>query len=286
MERSNTTYTTRQGLTRKRREAVNHRTRFTNQLKDLLKQDVPLFLQVCGEDLFAPLACHLLLRDPTCDDLTQADPADLRECYRSHGGWKPDMVARRLAVIRDAQPLTSDPATIQPAVVEAKMLATLLLDVGKSIREYAAMIADLFAPHEDAPIVHRVPGAGPVLAPRVLVAFGTNRARFETPPEVQNIMGVSPVKNERGHTTIIQWRAVCSKFLRQRFHEYANASIKHSLWARADYQRQRARGKGDHAAIRTLAFTWIRIMFRCWQTRQPYDELTYVRAVQRRHAPL
>lgn len=277
---------TLQRLNRTRREAVDHRTRFHNQLKDLLKQDYPVFLKVCGEDLFAPMACQLLRHYPTCDDLKHADPQELRRFSREHGCWKPAVIARRLALIRDAKPLTTDPAVIQPAILQAKMLATLLLDVAKSLKEYDKTIAELFAQHEDAPIFDSFPGAGPVLTSRLLTAFGTNRARFETPSEVQNTVGISPIKRERGNTNIVKWRAVCSKFLRQSFHEYANQSIKQSLWARAYYQQQRARGKGHHAAIRALAFTWIRIMFHCWQTKQPYDELTYLRALQRRHAPL
>lgn len=277
---------TLQRLTRTRREAVKHRTRFNNQLKDLLKQYYPLFLTVCGEDLFAPLACHLLLRYPTFDDLKQADPQEVRQFYMEHGSWKPDVLARRLALIKEASPLTTDAAIIQPASLEATMLATLLLDVGKSITAYDKAIADLFSQHPDAPIFDSFPGAGQVLAPRLLSAFGTNRARFESSRDVENTMGISPVKQESGTMNIVHWRSVCSKFLRQSFHEYANESIQHSIWARAYYQQQRDNGKKHHAAIRALAFKWIRIMFRCWKTKQPYNELVSLKALQRRHAPL
>lgn len=277
---------TLQRLTRKRRDAVKHRTRFNNQLKDLLKQYYPLFLTICGEDLFAPLACHLLLKYPCFEAVTQADPQDVRQFYMSHGSWKLEVIARRLALIREAQPLTTDPAIIQPAILEARMLATLLLDVGESIKTYDKAIAELFPHHPDAPIFDSFPGAGPVLAPRLLSAFGANRGRFETSTEAQNTMGISPVKQESGTMSLVHWRSVCSKFLRQSFHEYAHESIYHSIWARAYYQQQRDKGKKHYAAIRALAFKWIRIMFRCWKTRQPYNELVYLKALQRRHAPL
>jgi transposase len=275
-----------QRLTRQRREAVDHRTRFNNQLKQLLKEYFPLFLQVCGEDLFAPMACDLLLTYPCFEALKQAEPEELQRFYVTHGSWKPASIARRLDLIRHAKPLTTDDALIQPAMVEAKMLATFLRDVGTSIKEFDRMIADLFAHHEDAPIFSSFPGAGVVLSPRLLAAFGTDRSRFETPTEVQNTMGISPVKKESGKLRSITWRVVCSKFLRQTFHEYANESIKQSIWARAYYQMQIDRGKGHHAAIRALAFKWIRIMFRCWQTQQPYDEVRYLKSLQKRHSPL
>jgi transposase len=277
---------TLQRLTRPRRAAVDHRTRFNNQLKQLLKESFPLFLNVCGEDLFAPMACTLLLTYPCFDALKQADPNELEQFYVNHGSWKPAVIARRLKLICDAKPLTTDAAIIDSAIVEAKMLATLLLDLDKSIKTFEQLIAELFEQHQDAPIFASFPGAGAILSPRLLSAFGTDRARFENPTEVHNTVGISPVKKESGNTRRITWRSVCSKFLRQTFHEYANASIKQSIWARAYYQMQVERGKGHHAAIRALAFKWIRIMFCCWQTRQPYDELRYLMSLQRRHSPL
>jgi hypothetical protein len=49
--------------------------------------------------------------------------------------------------------------------------------------------------------------------------------------------------------------------LRQSFHEWAGHSIAQSVWARAYYCRQRERGKGHHAAVRSLAFKFIASCF-------------------------
>lgn len=57
-------------------------------------------------------------------------------------------------------------------------------------------------------------------------------------------------------------------------------------WARKHYDSQRTRGKGHQAAVRSLAFKWIRILFRCWQTRMPYNEMTYTESLGRRSAVL
>jgi hypothetical protein len=46
-------------------------------------------------------------------------------------------------------------------------------------------------------------------------------------------------------------------------------------WAREYYEQQRAKGKRRNTAIRSLAFKWIRILFRCWKDRTPYDESAY-----------
>lgn len=273
-------------LVRKRRDAVNLRTQFSNRLKDLLKQYFPLFLQVCGEHLFAPMACQLLQAYPSFDALKQADPETLRRFYIAHGCWNPSVIAHRLQLIRDAEPLTTDAAIIQPALLEATMLADLLVTVGTHITAFDRAIAALFPMHPDAPIFASLPGAGDVFAPQLLAAFGANRTRFDSAAQVHNTAGISPVTTASSTMRVVHWRPACSKFLRQRFQEYANESIRHSIWARAYYQMQRARGKGHQAAIRALAFKWIRVMFACWRTHQPYDELRYLAALQQRHSPL
>ena len=63
-------------------------------------------------------------------------------------------------------------------------------------------------------------------------------------------------------------------------------SRRYSVWAEAFYREQRERGKTHNAATRALAFKWLRIVYRCWQDRRPYDEATYLKALQRRGSPL
>ncbi|MEH6593194.1 MAG: hypothetical protein V7746_23185 [Halioglobus sp.] len=40
------------------------------------------------------------------------------------------------------------------------------------------------------------------------------------------------------------------------------------------------------AAVRALAFKWIRIVYRCWQTGVAYDESRYLKALERSGSPL
>jgi hypothetical protein len=66
----------------------------------------------------------------------------------------------------------------------------------------------------------------------------------------------------------------------------AAESIRHSFWAQVYYQQQRDKGKAHQAAVRALAFKWIRILSRCWQERTPYDESVYLQALNRRGSSL
>jgi hypothetical protein len=68
--------------------------------------------------------------------------------------------------------------------------------------------------------------------------------------------------------------------------EWAAASIRHAFWAQLYYQQQRDKGKAHQAAVRALAFKWIRILSRCWQDRTPYDESAYLQALNQRGSSL
>jgi hypothetical protein len=92
---------------------------------------------------------------------------------------------------------------------------------------------------------------------------------------VQNFSGIAPVISQSGQSKWVHFRWACPKFLRQTFHEFAAVSIQFCDWARAFYDKQRSKGKGHHAAVRSLAFKWIRILFACWRNRSLYDERQY-----------
>jgi transposase IS116/IS110/IS902 family protein len=124
------------------------------------------------------------------------------------------------------------------------------------------------------------------LAPRLLAALGSQRDRYASADEVQKYGGIAPVTETSGKKKWVHFRWAASKFLRQSFHEWAGHTIGHSIWARAYYQRQRERGKEHHAAVRSLAFKWIRIVFRCWQDRVAYDEARYLKALAKRGSHL
>lgn len=155
-----------------------------------------------------------------------------------------------------------------------------------AIKEFDEKIAELCASHDDYPLFASLPGSGSIYSARMLAAMGTDRDRFRSPDEVACLFGIAPVIERSGQSSWTRWRYFCPKFLRQSFHEYAGESIKHSFWARAYYASQRAKGKGHHAAVRALAFKWIRIIYRCWQTQTPYDEVKYLESLRKKGSSL
>src|SRR5438477_415936 len=113
----------------------------------------------------------------------------------------------------------------------------------------------------------------------LLAAFGSQRERYQNAVEVQTFSGIAPVTESSGKSSWVHFRFACSKFLRQSFHEWAALSIPQSQWARAYYELQCRRGKKHHAAVRALAFKWIRIIYRGWKERVAYDENVYIEAL-------
>ena len=121
-----------------------------------------------------------------------------------------------------------------------------------------------------------------MLVPRLIAAFGTQRDRYRHAAEIQQYSGIAPVTQASGQQHWVHWRWSCPKFLRQTFHEWAEKSIPYSDWAQAYYRAQRDdKNKSHNAAVRSLAYKWLRIVFRCWKDRKPYDESIYETALRR-----
>ena len=272
-------------LCEKRRQAVDARTALSNQLKSELKQYYPLALAILDNDLTTALAADFLLQWPNFESLKKAAAHKLRKFFYGHQSRNEPKLQERLQRIEAAGPLTRDSAIIEAGTLTVQMLAQQLKTLGPYITRYEKEIAQLFDRHPDSALFNNLPGAGPTLGPRLLVAFGTDRARFQSALEAVTFFGVAPVTEASGKFRWIHFRWACPKFLRQSFHEFAGQSVRFCDWAAVYYQGQRARGKGHHAAVRALSYKWIRILFCCWKTRRPYDPQFYLSALLQRGSP-
>jgi len=272
-------------LVEARRKAVDLQTQFVQRLTAELKGYFPQALEWAGS-LTSPMAHDFLRRWPTLQAVQRARESTLRRFYSTHHSRSAEAIQMRLKQIRQAVPLVNDRAIVDTSVLTVQLLVEQLSVLVRSIRTYDAEIQILFERHPDAPLFEGLPGGGSALAPRLLGAFGTDRSRFGSARDVQQYMGIAPVTEASGKSRWVHRRWAAPKFLRQTFHEFAGHSIRYSGWARAYYDQMRARGLGHHAAVRSLAFKWIRILWRCWQDRTPYDESRYIEALRQRGSPL
>jgi transposase len=272
-------------LVEQRRKLMSDRVRITNRLRNALKQYYPQTLE-WFDHIDTHLFCDFIKRWPSLEQARRARKTTLEKFFREHNMNRKALLESRIQAIKSAMPLTEDEAVIVPYRLQAQMLVAQLEVALESIKIYDSEIAAVAPQHPDYGLFNVLPGAGPTLAPRLLVAFGEQRERFASAAEVQKYGGIAPVTKRSGQSTWIHWRWQCPTFLRQTFVEWSAQTINKSYWAGLYYYQQRAKGCSHQTAVRALAFKWIRILYRCWKTRTPYDEARYLRALQERGSPL
>lgn len=273
-----------QFLTEERRKLVNQHTSEVQRLIGWLKQIFPQILQWFDDPACAMVGA-LLLRWPTLPALQKASPKALRKFFGQQNCRSEERIEERIEQIRQAVIATTDQALMQTGLLCIQNSVALLETMRAGIATFDKQIAEIYRQHPDRAIMASFPGAGPALEPRLIAAVGTMRDRFDSANSMACFAGIAPVKESSGKSLWVHWRWACPKFIRQTFHEWAGCSIRTCDWAREFYDSQRANGKGHHAAVRALAFKWIRIFFRCWRDRVPYCEERYLKALQKRAKP-
>jgi len=276
---------TLQLLVEHRRRLVGDQTRLSNRLTALLKGYLPQVLE-WFPDIRTALVCDFLLRWPCLDALKRVHRTTLLKFFRSHNSHRQGTLETRLAAIKEATPLVTDTAVINSSVLMVKALASQMKTTLEAVHDFDVQIEELCQTHEDFELFASLPGARRVYASRLLTAMGSNRERWASADELLRFSGIAPVVERSGKSSWTRWRYFCPKFVRQSFVEYAGESVKHSEWAKAFYVSQKAKGKRHQAAVRALAYKWIRIIWKCWQTRTKYDEARYLACLRKKGSAL
>lgn len=264
-----------------RRVMVNQRTSLCSRLRATLKGYFPQALKLVSADLFRELSCSFLMKWPRLEAVAAARPQTIRSFFYDQNLRNPKRVDQCLELIATAEPLCTDLAVVEASIIRVQALIGQIRALNKTIGRYDQRIKSLFKAHPDHWIFESFPGAGDRLAPRLLAAFGTDRSRYESAQAAATFFGISPVIRSSGKKCTIHWRWRCPKFVRQSLVEFAGCSISFCPWARLYYQEQIKREKGHHAAVRALAFKWIRVIYACWQHDCAYNEQTHLAELQR-----
>jgi transposase len=273
-------------LVEARRKVVDRRSLLSNQLQSTLRDYFPQALELTGENLVAALALDFLDKWPCLTDVQASKNSTIKNFYYRHNVRRPELVQARLDRIRNSRRLTSDEAVIQVSVRTVRLLVAELRVLQEHIADFEQAIAQAFATHPEKNLFSNLPGAGAVLAPRLLAAFGTLRDRFEDAAAMQRYFGVAPVTEKSGTRAWVHWRWNAPLFARQTLVEWAGQTAIFCPWAKAYYQQQRKKGSGHWAILRSLAFKWLRIIWRCWQTSEVYNQESYLRQLEKRNSPI
>src|SRR5450631_353189 len=272
-------------LVEARRDLVQDRVRITNRLTFTLKDYFPQVLD-WFRDKETEVFAAFLERWPSLPDAQRARRETIVAFFHAHSVRRASVIDRRVDAIKSERPLTSDAAVIEPARLLVEALLPQLRALSAGIARLDDEIARRCRQLPDYLLFADLPGAGRVFSARLLAAFGEQRDRFADAAAFQKYTGIAPVTERSGNKHWVHWRWVCPTFLRQTFVEWVAGSVPRSFWARAFYDSHRAKGASHNATIRALAFKWIRVLFRCWVDRTPYNESRYLAALQKRQSPL
>lgn len=271
---------------RHRRMLVEQRVEVSLRLKSLLREYYPQALDMLGREIWHPMNLAFLKKWPSYSKLIKAKPDTLRRFYYASGSRSNTAVEKRLAALKASDILSSDLLLKELGELRTRTFVEQISMIEKQIQKLDAALNDCFKEHPDRDLFANLPGAGASMAPRLAAAFGVDRTRFSSCSQLQAYVGIAPIKVQSGNTSYTFMRRYCPKFLRQSFHEWTGLSIQYSPWAKACYQMLRDRGKRVGEAKRAVAFKWIRILYKCWMDKIPYDEEKHLENLRKTNSPV
>jgi transposase len=256
-------------LTRDRRRLVELQRTVESQLRATLETYHPavarLFSAVDRDITIA------FLRDyPSPEEASRVGEDRMRRFLARHsyrGRVPAEVLVERL---RD-QLLATSPGTTAARRRFALAQADQLELLNRQLRDFDRAVGETFQRHPDAPLLLSFPGIATVLGASVLAELGEDRARYPQPSVLLAEAGLAPVTRSSGRMRQVRFRYAANRVLRDACNWWAFTSIRLSSWARNAYDTARARGHHHHRALRGLAARWMRILWRCWQDRSPYD---------------
>jgi len=228
-------------LTRDYTRLVREQTRLVNQLTATLKEYYPRALEICA-DLTAHRAAALLRAYPTPAALAALTEEAWQQFATAHR-WNAEQAAALWAVLR--RPQLPVPAHVGRA--KSRLMLVLLRQlepVVEAVDDYRKAVMDFFASLPAAAWASTLPASQGTLVPTIWAELGDALGRWRSWQHVQGHGGVVPVTRRSGKSQGVYFRFACNLHLRRALQQFAFCSLKSSEWARAYYDRQRARGLG------------------------------------------
>lgn len=256
-------------LCRSRKDLVEIRVQVLNELRSNLELSFPGAVGLFSRP-GSPITLAFLRRFPSATKASWLSPARLRRWLASvgyRGGISAEVLYTRLS---QSAPALGGPEAEARAQITLGWVATLEA-LTEQINVLEANIGELFLRHPDRMIFVNLPRSGMVRAATLLAEIGDCRERFPTDDALAALAGASPSTRQSGkrEQTVFRWS--CNKTLRAAVMDFANGSRMSDPWAMDIYQRAIARGCRHPHAIRILAPAWIRIIWRCWHDRTPFN---------------
>jgi transposase len=258
-------------LTRTREDLVGVRVELANQLRAQLAAFWPGALIFADVD--SPISLAFLKRCPSPTDARGLGPKRLAGFLARHrysGRRTPEELLERM---RSAPAGRAGELELEARRAVVVGLISALEPIVAEISDLTSQIRGALAAHPDAKVFAPLfRDAKTAISPATLIAeLGDCRERYPTEAAMAADARMSPVALESGKLRVATFRRACDKRLRTAVARLADSTRHWHPWAREVYRRARARGQDHPHAIRTLGRAWIRVIWRCWQDRVPYD---------------
>ncbi len=255
---------------------IEQRTLFVNQLREALHEYYPVVLEAF-DNWTKTSSWEFIEQFPTPAALKKAGKRRWEKFLHSHRLYRPETYQKRLKIFARATEFCGGQAVTNAKSILAISLAKQLRILQGQLDVYRERIEKLFLEHSDHDIYESLPGIGEKLGPRLLGEIGEDRGRFEDHQGLQCYAGSAPVSFQSGQMNKVKFRHACNKNLRTAVHLWANLSRKKCSWAQIYYKQKRAEGKSHACALRCLGQRWLKILWKMWQTKTPYNEQYHTR---------
>lgn len=258
-------------LTRAREDLVGVRVELANQLRAQLESFWPGALIFSEVD--SPISLAFLRRCPAPSDAKGLGPRRMEGFLARHRYSGRRGAEELLGRMRQAPAGLAGELEVEARRAVVLGLVTALEPVVAEIAELTSQIRGALEAHPDAEIFRPLfRDAKTAICPATLIAeLGDRRERYPTAAAMAADAGMSPVALESGKLRVATFRRACDKRLRDAVATLADSTRHWHPWAREVYRKARARGQDHPHAIRTLGRAWIRVLWRCWRDRVPYD---------------
>ena len=257
-------------VVRTRTDLVDMRVAAINQLSALLDDHWPGAKAVFA-DIESPISLEFLTRYPTPNSAKHLGEKRMQAFLTKHGysGRRP--ATQLLQRLRTAPAGTSSEALTEALHDAVLALAGVLKALNGAVKNLDRSAAAHLGEHPDGEIFTSLPRSGQINAAQILAEWGDCRQAYETPDSIAALAGCTPVTKESGKHRAVHFRWACNKRFRVALTTFADNSRHASPWAANIYNQARASGKDHPHAVRILARAWIRVIWRCWHDRTPYN---------------
>jgi len=266
-------------LVRGRDDLVATRVQLANQLRSLLESYWPGAAAVFAE-IDSPIALAFIDRYPTPDSATRLGPKRMAAFCAQHAYSGRRSAEELLHRVHAAPAPTSSDMESEAKGELARCLGRTLARLVEQIRRLSSRIEHHVADLDDGRILMSFPRAGRLCAAQILAELGTDRQRFASDQHLAATAGLTPLTYQSGNHKAVTFRWACNHRLRAALTCLADNSRHASAWAAHVYAQARARGCDHPHAVRILARAWLRVIWRAWVDRKPYDP-SHHRAAQR-----